>query len=97
MPLAQDIGAARTAVERLLDELGVCGFLYTLEHVEQGWSLRVDCAAAEGVQETTLAVDLGELRASLDDAGVRAALLRAWEPHFRACATRNTDPGAAQR
>ncbi len=94
MPLAEDIRVARKATESLLDQLGLHGFVYTLEHKEQGWTLRVDCAADEGVREATLVVDLGELRASLGDPGARNKLLGQWEPHFRACARRGIDPTA---
>ena len=94
MPLAEDIRGAREAIERLLDELGLRGFVYTVEHREEGWTLRVDCATGEGLQEATLAVDLDELRASLGDPGMRDKLLRHWEPHFRACARRGIDPTA---
>jgi SHS2 domain-containing protein len=94
MPLAQDIRGAREAVERLLDELGLRGFEYIVERREEGWTLRVDCATDEGWQEATLTVDPGELRASLGDPSMRDKLRRNWEPHFRACVRRGTDPAA---
>ena len=40
VPLAQDIRSARIAVERLLDEMGLHAFTYTVEPKEGGWTLR---------------------------------------------------------
>ncbi|TAK87459.1 MAG: hypothetical protein EPO20_03905 [Betaproteobacteria bacterium] len=87
-PLAQDIRSARAAVERLLDELGVRGFVYTVEQKETGWVLRVECGTEDGWQALALPVDPAELNASLGDPAVRAKLRADWTPHFRACATR---------
>jgi len=87
-PLAQDIRSARAAVERVLDELGVRGFVYTVEQKEAGWVLSVECATEGGWQAVALAVDPAELNASLGDPAVRAKLRADWAPHFRACAIR---------
>ena len=96
-PLAQDIRSAREAVERLLEELGVRAFLYTIEQKEAGWVLSVDCAIDGGWQTTALKVDMAELNASLRDAAVRAKLRADWEPHLRACAGLRKAPRRAPR
>jgi hypothetical protein len=79
---AQDIRSARLAVERVLDEIGLDAYLYTVEPKESGWSLHVECAAEDGWKQVTMPVDRDELRASLHDAHVRGRLRRAWGPHF---------------
>ena len=93
-PLAQDIRSARAAVERVLDELGVRGFVYTVEQKEAGWVLSVECATEGGWQAVALAVDPAELNASLGDPAVRAKLRADWAPRFRACAIRPSVPPA---
>lgn len=96
-PLAQDIRSAREAVERLLEELGLRAFVYTIEQKEAGWVLSVDCATDGGWQTVALKVDTAELNASLRDAAVRAKLRAEWEPHLRACAERRKAPRKAPR
>jgi hypothetical protein len=88
MPLAQDIRGARSAVERLLEELGVRAFVFTVEQKETGWVLSVECATDGGWQTVGLAVDPAELSASLRDPAVRAKLRADWAPHLRGCAGR---------
>lgn len=82
--LAQDIRSARLAVERVLDEIGLVAYLYTVEPKEEGWSLRVECPVEEGWQEVTLPVDRDELSESLRDGHVRQRLRSRWGSHFRA-------------
>ena len=86
--LASDIRNAREAVVRILDELGMRAFVYTVEPKEHGWVLSIDCAVDGGWQTAALPVDATELRASLDDASVRDKLRAEWEPHLRACTKR---------
>jgi hypothetical protein len=86
MPLAQDIRNARSAVERVLEELGVRAFVFTVEQKETGWVLSVECALDGGWKRVGLAVDPAELSASLRDPAVRAKLRADWAPHLRACA-----------
>ena len=93
-PLADDIRNAREAVERLLDEMGLNAFTYTVEQKIDGWTLRVECATDEGWQEATLQVDPHELSASMTDADVRAKLRTDWEPHLRSCAKRRSRSAA---
>lgn len=85
-PLAQDIRSARKAVERVLDELGVRAFVFTVEQKESGWLLSIECAVDGDWQTVALAVDPAELNASLSDPAVRAKLRADWAPHLRACA-----------
>jgi hypothetical protein len=87
-PLAQDIRSARAAVERVLDELDVRAFVYTVEQKEKGWVLSVECATEDGWRSVALAVDPAELNASLGDPAVRAKLRTAWAAPLQACAMR---------
>ena len=80
-----DMPSVRAAVERVVDELGLDAFVYTVEPKETGWELHVECAVEQGWQVITLPVDPGKLVASLSDAGAREELRAAWFPHFRAC------------
>ena len=85
-PPAPDIRAARTAAARILDELGLGSYAFTVEAKESGWLLSVECAAGDAWQVVSLAVDPARLRASLDDPDVRRELCAAWRPHLEGCA-----------
>src|SRR5512147_50417 len=85
---APDIRSAREAAERMLEELGLDAFVYTVEAKEGGWDLRIDCATDEGWQTAELAVDPAELAASLADARLREALRSRWAAHLGACVKR---------
>ena len=87
-PPAQDLRNARAAVEQVLDEMGVRGFVYTIEQKEDGWTLSVECAAGGEWQSARLRVDPVELGACLRDAGIREKLRAQWEPHLRSCDVR---------
>jgi len=84
--LARHIRNARAAVEKVLEELGVRAFVYTLEQKGGGWVLSIECATDGAWQKVSLDVDPAELSASLEDAAVRAKLRAAWAPHLSACA-----------
>ncbi|MEW5862603.1 MAG: hypothetical protein AB1773_03295 [Pseudomonadota bacterium] len=88
---ARDLLAARVAVERVLDALGVHDYLYTLEHKDGRWVLSVECAFDGGWQSAAIPVDPGRLEASLYDSALREQLGAEWAPHLRACATRAPD------
>jgi hypothetical protein len=90
-PYAQDIRDGRAAVELILDELGLRGYVFTIEAKEPGWRLRADCRTQEGWQTIELPVDLAELCDSLSDDATRERLREAWREHFRACAESNRD------
>lgn len=81
-PYAQEMRDGRAAVERILGELGVRGFIFTIEAKEPGWRLHVECPVQEGWQTIELPVDLAELRASLHERATRERLLGAWRAHF---------------
>ena len=85
-PYAQDMRASRAAVERILGELGLREFVFTIEASGPGWRLRVDCRTPEGWQTIELRADLAELRASLRDDALRGRLRDAWRELFAACA-----------
>jgi hypothetical protein len=87
-PLALDIRAARTAAERILEELDLGSYVFTVEAKAGGWELSVQCAAGEAWQVIALPVDPAKLRASLDDPAVRDDLRSAWRTHLEPCAKR---------
>jgi hypothetical protein len=87
-PLALDIRAARTAAERILEELDLGSYVFTVEQQEGAWELSVQCAAGEAWQMVSFAVDPAKLRASLDDPAVRNELRAVWRTHLGPCARR---------
>lgn len=95
--VAREIRGAREAVERLLEELGVRAFVYTLEQKEAGWVLSIECATDGDWRTVALSVDVAQLSASLSDPAMRATLRAAWEPRLRACAGRRKAPRRAPR
>jgi len=82
---ALEIREGRAAVERLLDELGLRAFIFTLEPKEGGWELHLDCSTAEGWQTIALPADIAALRASLTDAALRERLREDWRARLGAC------------
>jgi hypothetical protein len=85
-PTAAHLLQARAAVERVLEELGLAAFLFTLEPKESGWQLTVECAGDGGWQTVTLPADAGELRASMHDPATRERLRAAWSKRLSGCA-----------
>lgn len=83
---APDIRAARIAAERILDELELGSYAFTVEAKEDAWVLSVECAAGEAWQAASIPVDPARLRASLDDPSARRELRAAWRTHLAACA-----------
>ena len=81
-----DIRAARAATGRILEELGLRSYVFTVEAKESGWLVSVECAAGDAWQVVSLPVDPAKLSASLDDARLRRELVAAWRPHFESCA-----------
>ena len=82
---ALDIREGKAAVERLLGELGLRDFVFTLEPKESGWQLRLECSTAEGWQTIGLPADIADLRASLRDAAVRERLREDWRERLGKC------------
>lgn len=91
-PLARDIRSNRVAVERVLDEMGLHAYTYTIEARENGWTLRIECAIDGGCQQALFPVDPKVLSASVADPAIRAALRKRWEPRLRACRRRVASP-----
>lgn len=85
---AADMLQTRAVVERVLDELGLTAFLFTLEPKEAGWQLTVECASDGGWQTVTLPVDAAELRAGVHDPAARDRLRAAWTNRLSGCARR---------
>jgi hypothetical protein len=81
-PYAQDIRDSRAAVERILDELGFRGYVFTIEAKEPEWRLHVECQTQEGWQLIELGVEPVQLRASLHDRAIRERLREAWRERF---------------
>lgn len=81
--LATEIRAARTATERVLDELDLGSYVFSVEPKEGGWVLTVECAAGDAWQMASLPVDPARLRASLDDPGVRDELRATWRGRLK--------------
>jgi hypothetical protein len=84
-PAALDIAQARVAAERLLEDLDLRAFVFTVEPKEEGWQLSVECASGAEWQTISLHVDLKELRASLHDSGTRERLRERWSERLRGC------------
>jgi hypothetical protein len=84
-PAALDIAQARVAVERLLEDLDLRAFVFTVEPKEDGWQLSVECASGGGWQTISLPVDPQELRDSLHDSGTRERLRERWSERLRGC------------
>ena len=81
----QELRGAKQAVERLLEELGVRAFLYTIEEKNGAWTATIECALDGDWQTRVLPVDPHALAASLRDPELRARLRADWESRLRAC------------
>ncbi|HMA87947.1 MAG TPA: hypothetical protein VKP89_04305 [Burkholderiales bacterium] len=86
--MTPEIRAARAATGRILEELGLGSYVFTVEAKESGWLVSVECAAGDAWQVVSLPVDPAKLGASLDDPRLRKEILAAWRPHLEACAKR---------
>jgi hypothetical protein len=85
-PMTPDTRAIRAAIERILDELELRAFIFTLEEKERGWELHVECATNGVWQTIALSADPADLLASRHDATVREQLRDAWRERLRECA-----------
>jgi hypothetical protein len=90
---ALDIREGKAAVERLLGDLGLRDFVFTLEPKESGWQLHLECSTAQGWQTIALPADIAGLRASLRDAAARERLREDWRERLGAC-MKSGAPGA---
>jgi hypothetical protein len=89
-----DVAEARSAIQRLLEDLGLRAFVFTVEPKELGWQLSIECASGEAWQTISLDVDPQELRASLLDSSVRERLRKRWSERLGGC-ERGAQPGPA--
>jgi len=80
-----DMVEARGEVERLLEELWLRAYIFTLEPKEPRWQLTVECTAEGGWQTVTLAVDPEALRAAVHDPAARERLRAAWSERISLC------------
>lgn len=94
-PYAQDIRDSRAAVERILDELGFGGYVFTIEAKEPEWRLHVECQTRDGWQMVELGVEPAQLRASLHDSATRERLRDAWRDRIASIVRKST--GRARR
>jgi len=85
-----DPAALRTAIQRILDDLGLRAFLFTHEAKDDGPVLHVECATDGDWQTVSFPVDDAELVASLRDPAVRERLRAAWRERLRDCARDST-------
>ncbi len=76
----EELRGTRQAVERLLEELGMDAFLYTIEQKESGgWTLTLERALDGDWQTIVLPLDPHALAASLRDPALRARLREDWQ------------------
>lgn len=80
-----ELALADQAAKALLEQLGLSTYLYEVEPRDGAWVLRLDCAAPDGWQSVTLALDKAQLLTSLEDTRVRDDLLAAWRRRLAGC------------
>jgi hypothetical protein len=86
MPLSPfDLASAKGAVEERLTRLNLEAFRFTVEHTEQGWELRVECATEDGWQIQTILLGDQLPAASEAAAHLRSRLLMLLEEKLAAC------------
>ena len=83
--MTPDTPAIRAAIERILDELELRAFIFTLEAKERGWELHVECATNGAWQTISLPADPADLLASMHDPTARERLREAWRERLREC------------
>ncbi|OOC49713.1 hypothetical protein [Thioalkalivibrio versutus] len=80
----EEFSRAREMVNGLLEELHLATYTFDVEPHDDGWEIRVECAAEDGWMTQTFAASREELRRG-DDAGVRQRLLDAWAGQLAGC------------
>lgn len=81
------VSSATEAVDKLLDELALAAYLFSLEPKQQNWEVRIEYAALDGWKTATLLVDGATLLSSRRDNAARRRLLEEWG-HLLAAARR---------
>ena len=66
---------ARTAIERVLEALGLGTYLFDVEPREDGWEVKVECQGREGWKVVSVDVERDALGHSLHDDAAREQLL----------------------
>jgi hypothetical protein len=77
---------ARTAIERVLDALGLGTYLFDVEPREDGWEVKVECQGREGWRVVSVDVERDALGRSLHDGAAREQLLARFRDRIGECA-----------
>jgi len=77
---------ARTAIERVLDALGLGTYLFDVEPRDDGWQVKVECQSREGWKVVSVDVERDALARSLHDDAARERLLVTFRDRIGACA-----------
>jgi hypothetical protein len=77
---------ARTATERVLEQLGLGSYLFDVEPRDDGWEVKIECQGREGWKVTRVAVDRDALERSLHDGAARERLLATFRDRIGDCA-----------
>jgi len=85
----EDVGVVTQEVARLLGELGMRAFVFTLEPKEGLWQLRVECALDGDWQVVTIPLERAALFAALHDPSERERLKADLRHRLRACGERD--------
>lgn len=77
-----DLIAAKDAVTKLLDELGLAAYLFEVEPRAGDWELRIECELEDGWRIAHLDIPKEQILASTRDRMARASLLRTLRLHL---------------
>lgn len=80
-----ELARSTEAARRLLEELRLQSYFFSVEPGEDTWELQVECAIEGGWQALTIPIDPGELQSSLVDASARSRLLADWDVRLAGC------------
>lgn len=80
----EEFSRAREMVSGLLEELHLGTYTFDVEPHDDGWEIRVECAAEDGWMTRTFNASREELQRD-DDATVRQRLLDAWAVQLAGC------------
>lgn len=83
---SEDVGAASQEMARLLDELQLRGFIFTVEPKDDLWQLRVECATDGDWQVIEIFFEGAALLARLRDPSERETLKAELRDRLRGCA-----------
>jgi hypothetical protein len=82
---ADDLMQARETVGRLLEQLGLKTYLFAVEPSGGTWQVRIECAARDGWQTLSLAIDAPRLRDCADRDAVQKEVLQQWRERLATC------------